>query len=70
MAYQAPCPAPVTCPPTVVYKDQAVPVPVPVVHPIEVVNRLYYVPVPQHYYTYTVRQEVCGVSGRSKKRRK
>ena len=63
------CPplSPITTAPTVVYNDIYVPQPVQVIHPVEVVNRYHCIPVPQHYVTYTCRDEVVNVCGRRRK---
>jgi len=61
------CPplGPIIDPPTRVYNDFYYPQPMPIIHPVEIVNRHHCVPVPQHYVTYTVRDEVCATPGRA-----
>lgn len=61
----------VTDPTQVVYEDYYHPQVVQVVHHVEVVRRHHCVPVPQHIYTYSVRDEMCGTAGimRSSSRR-
>lgn len=61
----------VTDPTQVVYEDYYHPQVVQVVHHTEIVRRHHCVPVPQHIYTYSVRDEMCGPAGimRSSRRR-
>lgn len=60
----------VTDPTEVVYEDYYHPQVVQVIHHVEVVRRHHCVPVPQHIYTYSVRDEMCGISAAARGRRR
>lgn len=60
----------VTDPPSVVYEDYYHPQIVQVIHPVEIVRRHHCVPVPQHIYTYSIRDEICNISGMQRSKRR
>lgn len=72
MAYQHQCPtaSPIYTAPTQVYNNMYYPQVVPVVHPVEIINQHHCVPVPQHYVTYTVKDEVCTTSDRKPRKKR
>jgi len=56
-------------PPVQFFQDYFYPQIVQVIHPIEIVRRHHCVPVPHHVAAYSIKDEMCTVSGRSKRRR-
>jgi len=71
MTYPHVCPpsSPIVTNPTQVINNVYHPQLVPVIHPIEIINQHHCVPVYQHLTTYTVKNEICRISGMRSKRK-
>ncbi|MEK8130665.1 hypothetical protein WMW72_22415 [Paenibacillus filicis] len=72
MAYCHNCPplSPIVTDPTQVYNNYYYPQAQPIVHPVEVINKHHCVPVPQHFVTYSSKDEIVMVSSVKKRKKR